>query len=565
MPGEDERLHIRLLGGFEIRHGERTIIDRRWSRRKAAALVKLLALQPRPAMHREQVIATLWPDKSADAGGNNLHKTAHHLRAALAAAGVSDNMISLDRNTVALARVTVDIDAFTRAAQQALASKIDIARYEQALALYTGPLLPDDVYEEWTESHREELASAARRLRLELGRLYEGVGRADDAIAVLAAAFADDPSDEDAALALVRLYASVGDRWKAIRTYVQLAHELELIGAEPAVSLDALLDDVAAHAAAKAPPLPQVQYAARSDGSRIAYTMFGVETGVPCVLLPMSPWSDLQAAWEIPEFRRWQQLLARRRPVVTFDVCGLGLSRGPQPDMSNEGHVLDLESVVDRSLALPKFDVFCPSNSVAQVAQYAGRHPGRVRRIVYWVPWLNGAVFADGLEAAGLTNMLRSAPKLYFEATGAAVVGSANSRLIAQHVAFLSLTPAETILSAIEVYRRTDVIPMLEHLQQRSLVLAPVDSAASTVVGVQIRLMLDRLPNARLIELPDQQYHWIAGDLEALVATIDAFLDAPDGHEFDYVPGLEQVNTWKPRRSMTRCFIHSTRTEFGVA
>ena len=44
--GEYEVVRVWLLGGFRVSVGSRTIGEDRWRRRKAAALVKLLALNP---------------------------------------------------------------------------------------------------------------------------------------------------------------------------------------------------------------------------------------------------------------------------------------------------------------------------------------------------------------------------------------------------------------------------------------------------------------------------------------------------------------------------------------
>ena len=56
-----EVVRVWLLGGFRVSVGSRTIGEDRWRRRKAAALVKLLALAPGHRMHRERVMDLLWP------------------------------------------------------------------------------------------------------------------------------------------------------------------------------------------------------------------------------------------------------------------------------------------------------------------------------------------------------------------------------------------------------------------------------------------------------------------------------------------------------------------------
>jgi AAA ATPase-like protein len=49
-------LRLWLLGGFRAEVGGQAVPERRWHRRKACSLVKLLALEPRHRLHREQLI-----------------------------------------------------------------------------------------------------------------------------------------------------------------------------------------------------------------------------------------------------------------------------------------------------------------------------------------------------------------------------------------------------------------------------------------------------------------------------------------------------------------------------
>src|ERR687893_944204 len=81
--GGPEPLRIKLLGGFSASVGSRTIQQNAWRLRKAAALVKLLALAPRHRLHREQVVDALWPDLGRRAASNNLRQALHTARQAL--------------------------------------------------------------------------------------------------------------------------------------------------------------------------------------------------------------------------------------------------------------------------------------------------------------------------------------------------------------------------------------------------------------------------------------------------------------------------------------------------
>jgi hypothetical protein len=81
--GRSEGVRVWLLGGFRISVGPRTIEHDQWRLRKAAALVKLLALTPGHSLHREQAMDALWPDSSRKAVSNNLRQTLHAARRAL--------------------------------------------------------------------------------------------------------------------------------------------------------------------------------------------------------------------------------------------------------------------------------------------------------------------------------------------------------------------------------------------------------------------------------------------------------------------------------------------------
>src|SRR5215813_13489480 len=76
-------LTIRLLGPYELFVDNAPVASDRWPRRKPKLIVKLLALQPRAQLHREQIIDMLWPDADFEAGANNLHKAIHAARRAL--------------------------------------------------------------------------------------------------------------------------------------------------------------------------------------------------------------------------------------------------------------------------------------------------------------------------------------------------------------------------------------------------------------------------------------------------------------------------------------------------
>ncbi len=173
-PG-DATLRIALLGCFEVRVGARVVVDQSWSRRKAKALVKLLALQRGRSLHREQVVDALWPDLEPEGAANNLHKTLHHLRTVFAERDAPPAAIAIAGDLVTLARdAWVDIDEFRQRARVARGTPANPALYEQALALYGGDLLPEDLYEDWAAFEREELRALHQQLHRALALTLAG-------------------------------------------------------------------------------------------------------------------------------------------------------------------------------------------------------------------------------------------------------------------------------------------------------------------------------------------------------------------------------------------------------
>ncbi len=59
-------LEIQLFGRFLAKIDGAAVEEKRWERRSAKALVKLLSLKPSYTLHREQIIDLLWPEQGAE-------------------------------------------------------------------------------------------------------------------------------------------------------------------------------------------------------------------------------------------------------------------------------------------------------------------------------------------------------------------------------------------------------------------------------------------------------------------------------------------------------------------
>ncbi len=224
-------IDITMLGGFAVAVDKAMVDPAHWRRRHAAALVKILALEPRRTLHRERVIDLLWPELTIEDAAPRLHKAAHYARRALGGPGTvvlaAESVTLLPRDAV-----RVDVLQFRDFAGKARGTG-DPAAAGQAADSYTGTLLPDDPYEPWAQEHRE-------RLRLTYLDTLRRAGRWQTLATV-------DPTDEDAHLRVMTALTRGGHRLAALRQYERLEHALrEELGLTPSRAAAAIRDQLLA-------------------------------------------------------------------------------------------------------------------------------------------------------------------------------------------------------------------------------------------------------------------------------------------------------------------------------
>jgi predicted ATPase/DNA-binding SARP family transcriptional activator len=228
-------VQVRLLGRFEVVVDGRPVPARSWRRQSASRLVKLLALQPSCRLHRERVIDALWPEVPLDTGAARLHTAAHHARSALD----DPRSIVVSQGVVALfpdVMVEVDVAGFERAVAVAREAG-DSQSAAAAAALYPGPLLPEDLYEPWSEETRD-------LLRLRYREMLRAAG-------FFEALVADDPLDEDAQVDLARALLRQGRRRDARHVLDRMTELLDReLGVEPPAAAQQLREELEAAAPA---------------------------------------------------------------------------------------------------------------------------------------------------------------------------------------------------------------------------------------------------------------------------------------------------------------------------
>lgn len=216
------------MGGFQVSVAGSPVRDDVWRLRHARSLVKILALNPDRSLHREQVMEMLWPGVDNHSAIGRLNQVLHAARRALIQLIGSDqepqNIIRHQNQLLVLLpefAVEIDVREFEDAATRALRQR-DLPAIEEAIERYTGVLLPEDRYEEWSIAPRQELDHLFVSLLHTSATLLGERGNQAAAIDALRRSLAVDPSSEESHVRLMRLYAATGRRQRALQQFARL-------------------------------------------------------------------------------------------------------------------------------------------------------------------------------------------------------------------------------------------------------------------------------------------------------------------------------------------------------
>ncbi len=209
-----------------------------------AMLLGYLALQQYP-QPRSQIAGTLFPDVSETQARRLLTHTLYRLRREIG----TDSLL-LDNDSIGLADVWVDVVAFESAARQGDRPK--------ALQLYTADLL-GSVDAAWLMGRRMQLREQYERLLAQQIAVYRAENNAIAALPLAQRWVQVNPLDEDAHVALMRLYHRLGKQRAALQQYNDLVALLATeLAVEPLPETQAVAAELQAQSAvdsAENPPL----------------------------------------------------------------------------------------------------------------------------------------------------------------------------------------------------------------------------------------------------------------------------------------------------------------------
>jgi DNA-binding SARP family transcriptional activator len=234
-PATRSALRARFFGHFEMFcDGEVVPLGRNG---KAVAILKyLLAHRTRP-VSQDHLMGWLWPESSPKKARWSLNSAVHILRKLLSrCSSVSMNYILLEEGYYRLCPtvgVATDIDEFDthyeqgRHLERSGRAEEAAAEYGEAVALYRGDYLLEDLYEDWTMVERERLTNAYVDMLWRLARHYLEAGQHQRSIRACYRLLEKDRCHEDSYRLLMRCYVSLGLRGRALRHYKLCEEVLE--------------------------------------------------------------------------------------------------------------------------------------------------------------------------------------------------------------------------------------------------------------------------------------------------------------------------------------------------
>lgn len=248
-------LSIYTLGSFEVHRDGHVVSDIMWKTQKNKHLCKILLTHAGHALPKERLMEWLWSDLEPDAAVRNLRVAVSQLRKALEPdlpkGAKSSYVLTTDAgyawNTTQ--DVWLDADEFEKlCARFDLDAGLEDHQLEyakRAKALYRGPYLEEDRYEDWATARREQLQLAYFDLLAKLAEAHARLGRYQQALAHCREILRADPCCESVWAQLMLYLHCSGNQAEALRAYGQCARILSReLDVEPNLQLQQLHDHI---------------------------------------------------------------------------------------------------------------------------------------------------------------------------------------------------------------------------------------------------------------------------------------------------------------------------------
>jgi pimeloyl-ACP methyl ester carboxylesterase len=282
---------------------------------------------------------------------------------------------------------------------------------------------------------------------------------------------------------------------------------------------------------------PEIRYA-RNGEIAIAYAVVGAG---PDDLVYLSPYNNLDIAWENPLYERFLRRLSSFARVIVVDRRGTGVSDRYSPDdlPPLEELVDDLVAVLDHA-GSERAALFGFSDAGALCAMCAATRPERVSGLILYATAARGTRAPDypwqwsEEEWQDYLSAVRAGwgTRRYAEESLAFINPSlaGDERMLAWWERFQRLSASPSALLAQEqVFRELDIRQLLPAISVPTLVIHRAQDVTEPVGAG--RYLAGEIAGAEYVELSGADHFPWAGDQEALVSEVERFVETVSSEE----------------------------------
>jgi len=282
----------------------------------------------------------------------------------------------------------------------------------------------------------------------------------------------------------------------------------------------------------------EVRYA-KSGGVNIAYAVFG--GGDLDLLFVPGFISHLEISGELPQVQRLGARLASFARLILFDKRGTGLSDPVEDVPTLEQRMDDIRAVMDAA-ASERPAILGVSEGAPLAVLFAATHPERVRALVLYGGMARTTWSEDHPWALKKEDLIEANEQLVLPFWGQGILAEITAPSLANEPGFqrwsarierYGASPAMA-RKMFEMFFDTDVRSVLPLITAPTLI---VHRTGDQLVNIRSgRYLAEHIPGARIVELPGSDHAGYAGDMDAIVDEVQAFLTGIRGS-----PDLDRV------------------------
>jgi class 3 adenylate cyclase/esterase/lipase len=273
--------------------------------------------------------------------------------------------------------------------------------------------------------------------------------------------------------------------------------------------------------------LPKTEYA-KSGDVHIAYQVFGAGL-IDLILVP--GWiSNIELAWESPEYSRFLQRLASFSRVIFFDKRGTGLSdRVSERELPDLEHRMDDLRAVMKAVDSERAALMGVSEGGPMCLLFAATYPNQIIMLITYGVfaksiWSHDYPWGSTLEQH--QRWFESIEQVWGGAVGLDTMAPSvadDPRFREWWSAYLrrGASPAAAVALA-KMNAQIDVRDVLSTIQVPTLVLHRIGDKSVNIEGS--RYVASQIPGAKLVELPGHDHLPFVGDSRSLLDEVEEFL-----------------------------------------